>query len=205
MTCWTCNCCLKITVFLQVKCKWSSLLLASVWIPLFHLLTLLGFSHSGCHPRSYLAAVRVDSVVMDLCWITVPQLLCTLLIFVGQVDSLSCWQCIADNCEVNPESNYKAERKACRQGQQCQKVFFEMVSDVSTTKYSSLVRSCAEQCVDQDDFLNCTKWMHTSRGCIRRSCCHDQDMCNSAYGSKYTGATVLFWGSIFTASVVLLW
>ena len=69
-----------------------------------------------------------------------------------------------------------------------QKVFFEMQSDVTTTKYRSLVRSCAEHCVDQDDFRNCSAWQLTTMGCVRRTCCDDEDLCNAAAGRHSAAA-----------------
>lgn len=62
-----------------------------------------------------------------------------------------------------------------------QKVTFEMHSDVGSATYSSVVRSCAENCMDQDDFRqNCSHWLLTTRGCVKRTCCNDEDLCNGA-------------------------
>nr|KAG5688101.1 hypothetical protein BaRGS_031294 [Batillaria attramentaria] len=55
-----------------------------------------------------------------------------------------------------------------------------MKSDVDTTLYMSTVRSCAEDCANQDDFDNCTDHQYTTRGCLTRMCCNDEDLCNSA-------------------------
>ncbi|XP_059177472.1 uncharacterized protein LOC131956878, partial [Physella acuta] len=72
----------------------------------------------------------------------------------------------------------------CYQGQKCQKVVFEMLSEPNT-KYTSTVRSCADECIPQDDFLNnnCTDDIYTSRGCVQRVCCDDNDLCNTAENS----------------------
>ncbi|XP_025095610.1 uncharacterized protein LOC112564765 isoform X2 [Pomacea canaliculata] len=103
------------------------------------------------------------------------------IVLPGSVAALSCWHCIADNCEQNPEDNYKAAKRQCLEGQFCQKVTFEMHSDVGSATYSSVVRSCAENCMDQDDFRqNCSNWLLTTRGCVKRTCCNDEDLCNGA-------------------------
>lgn len=79
-----------------------------------------------------------------------------------------------------------------------QKVFFEMQSDVTTTKYRSLVRSCAERCEDQDDFANCSTWQLTTMGCVRRTCCDDEDLCNAATQRHLASAG---WGLVVTVAV----
>ncbi|XP_076461971.1 uncharacterized protein LOC143294382 [Babylonia areolata] len=117
---------------------------------------------------------------MDVCSLLVLHLW-GLLLFLGAGEGLNCWHCIAENCDQNPEDNYKAYKTECQPGQQCQKVYFKMKSDVKATEYSSTVRSCAEQCQDQDDFPNCTEWQSITRGCVRRSCCSDDDLCNAAH------------------------
>lgn len=63
-----------------------------------------------------------------------------------------------------------------------QKVVFEMKSDVGDAKYTSIVRSCAENCFNQDDHLdnNCTGFKYTTRGCLKRTCCNDKNFCNVA-------------------------
>ena len=43
-----------------------------------------------------------------------------LLCCLGEVTSLRCWQCIADDCDMDPSDNYKAWKKPCRPGQVCQ-------------------------------------------------------------------------------------
>ncbi|KAH9513388.1 hypothetical protein Btru_034813 [Bulinus truncatus] len=60
------------------------------------------------------------------------------------------------------------------------KVVFEMYSEDDKKKYQSTVRSCADQCIPQDDFANCTDTLYHTRGCVHRVCCDDNDMCNSA-------------------------
>ena len=32
------------------------------------------------------------------------------------VDALRCWQCIAHDCDLDPEDNYKASKVECRPG-----------------------------------------------------------------------------------------
>ncbi|KAK7010484.1 hypothetical protein BgiMline_002092 [Biomphalaria glabrata] len=93
---------------------------------------------------------------------------------------LKCWHCIAENCHLNPYDYDQAESRACLPGQTCQKVVFEMYDDKDRYTYRSTVRSCADQCLPQDDFDNCTDVLHQTRGCVQRVCCDDDDMCNSA-------------------------
>ncbi|KAL5007644.1 hypothetical protein ScPMuIL_016450 [Solemya velum] len=95
--------------------------------------------------------------------------------------SLTCWQCIADNCEQPPDSNYKATKKYCKEGQKCQKVYFEMFSTTDNRKYVSTVRGCAADCQSKNDHENCSRELYTTRGCIKRTCCSDQDLCNSSH------------------------
>ena len=33
---------------------------------------------------------------------------------------LDCWLCVAEDCGENPSGNYKATRKSCEDGEQCQ-------------------------------------------------------------------------------------
>lgn len=60
-------------------------------------------------------------------------LLVFLMLLAGSVAALSCWHCIADNCEQNPEDNYKAAKRQCLEGQFCQ------VSDSVRTRNMSMV------------------------------------------------------------------
>ena len=66
-----------------------------------------------------------------------------------------------------------------------QKVYFEMQSDTDSVKYTSTVRSCAEDCVTQDDFLDCDVITYSTRGCVRRDCCRDDDLCNTGAQITY--------------------
>ncbi|CAL1538354.1 unnamed protein product [Lymnaea stagnalis] len=109
----------------------------------------------------------------------------TLVGFLCLVDisyGLKCWHCIAENCHLDPQDHSTAESRVCYQGQTCQKVVFEMMSETEKVTYKSTVRSCADECIPQNDFNNCTIEQYTSRGCVRRVCCDDSDMCNSAPG-----------------------
>lgn len=63
-----------------------------------------------------------------------------------------------------------------------QKVYFEMVEvtkDGEVT-HKSTVRGCSTNCIERNDFMNCTEIEKTSRGCVRKDCCDDKDLCNSA-------------------------
>ena len=37
-----------------------------------------------------------------------------------EVAGLKCWQCIADDCDIPPDTNYKATRITCVDGASCQ-------------------------------------------------------------------------------------
>ncbi|XP_070212270.1 uncharacterized protein [Littorina saxatilis] len=141
---------------------------------------------------------------MDLYSVTALYVWGLVLMLLGRTEGLNCWHCIADNCEQSPEDNYKASEKTCQPGQQCQKVFFQMQSDVTTTLYSSVVRSCAEQCVEQDDFFNCTDWQFTTRGCVRRNCCGDEDLCNASQPVHFIASRSLYAG-VLGAALALSW
>ncbi|GFR89377.1 hypothetical protein ElyMa_002541300 [Elysia marginata] len=69
-----------------------------------------------------------------------------------------------------------------------------MQSDIDDARYKSTVRSCAEQCEPRDDYQNCTRDLYITRGCVRRVCCQDDDLCNSAGRSTLTGWAVLLIG-----------
>ncbi|XP_052805488.1 uncharacterized protein LOC128234907 [Mya arenaria] len=102
------------------------------------------------------------------------------------VEGIQCWHCIAEDCAADPSANYKATKKACKSGQSCQKVYFEMldVTDNGNFIHTSTVRSCSSECKSRDDFINCTELQRNSRGCIRKDCCSDTDLCNSSNDVK---------------------
>lgn len=106
----------------------------------------------------------------------------TVLLLIVSSDCLRCWHCIADNCVDDPSDNYKASEKLCRYGQFCQKVYFEMVEETGEGNviHKSTVRGCSTDCIERNDFLNCTEQLKNSRGCVRKHCCDDGDLCNSA-------------------------
>ncbi|CAG5131051.1 unnamed protein product [Candidula unifasciata] len=110
----------------------------------------------------------------------------------GWSHGLVCWHCIADNCDMNPEENSRAEQKSCLEGQTCQKVFFEMESDIDDNKYRSTVRSCADECIPHNDFINCSSELRTTRGCVKRACCNDDDLCNSGDATHSQPWTVVY-------------
>ncbi|WAQ93588.1 hypothetical protein MAR_006059, partial [Mya arenaria] len=95
---------------------------------------------------------------------------------------IQCWHCIADDCSKDPSGNYKATKKACNFGQACQKVYFETLEVTETTyiSHTSTVRGCSRECKSRDDFNNCTMLQQTLSGCVRKDCCSDTDLCNSA-------------------------
>ncbi|XP_060601396.1 uncharacterized protein LOC132754732 isoform X1 [Ruditapes philippinarum] len=107
---------------------------------------------------------------------------CTFYVVNGQ--QLHCWHCVADDCSKDPADNYKASEKLCSAGQSCQKVYFEMEEENDEGEFialhTSTVRGCSHNCIERNDFVNCTKQLKTSRGCVRKNCCDDDDLCNSA-------------------------
>lgn len=120
---------------------------------------------------------------------------------VGYNECLTCWHCIAENCDLDPESNFRAEKRQCNEGHLCQKVYFEMQSDIDDARYKSTVRSCAEQCEPRDDYQNCTRDLYITRGCVHRVCCQDDDLCNSAPSGTFTTSR---WAVVFVGVGVSL-
>ena len=57
-----------------------------------------------------------------------------------------------------------------------------MFSETEKRGYKSTVRGCSPGCTPRDDFLNCTTQLKNSRGCIRKDCCNDNDLCNGSDG-----------------------
>lgn len=105
----------------------------------------------------------------------------------GFVRTLRCWQCIASNCDSDPLYHPYASQEDCNSGQFCQKVYYEMTSLFEQKTYMSTVRSCAIECTPQNDFANCSMERLTTRGCSRRVCCRDKDLCNAALPHHNTG------------------
>ncbi|WAQ93582.1 hypothetical protein MAR_006053 [Mya arenaria] len=62
------------------------------------------------------------------------------------------------------------------------KVYFEMLEETERGNFihTSTVRGCSSGCKSRNDFRNCTHQQRTSRGCVRKDCCSDTDLCNSA-------------------------
>ncbi|XP_060586412.1 uncharacterized protein LOC132742109 [Ruditapes philippinarum] len=122
--------------------------------------------------------------------------LATCLLYVVNVQSLRCWHCIAEDCAEDPSDNYKASEKLCNPGQSCQKVYFEMLEESDEGRpvamHTSTVRGCSTDCMDKNDFTNCTHKLKTSRGCVRKDCCNDGDLCNSTYQISYNFYSVIF-------------
>ncbi|XP_033762521.1 uncharacterized protein LOC117344032 [Pecten maximus] len=125
-----------------------------------------------------------------------------LLLLTDCVWTLKCWHCIADDCDKDPGGNYKAVERTCEAGQYCQKIFFEMFSTTDNRKYKSTVRGCAWDCLDKNDFTNCTRDMFSSRGCIEKSCCADKDLCNRA--SSLTERTRISMFVVFSIFVIFV-
>ena len=73
-----------------------------------------------------------------------------------------------------------------------QKVYFEMHSTFYDKQFYSTVRGCAWDCVPQNDFRNCSRDLYSSRGCIEKLCCNDNDLCNSSQTNHVTNCSGLF-------------
>ncbi|ELT90385.1 hypothetical protein CAPTEDRAFT_228978 [Capitella teleta] len=98
--------------------------------------------------------------------------------FTGVTCGLECWQCIADDCQLNPANNYKAFKVRCRDGESCQKVVYKGRDYVTQTDYHAITRSCSQQeCLPHVD--NCTENLLMNPGCMTRYCC-PFSMCNNA-------------------------
>ena len=76
-----------------------------------------------------------------------------------------------------------------------------MQSDIGDARYKSTVRSCAEQCEPQDDYKNCTKDLYITRGCVRRMCCQDEDLCNTAHSKPAS----LWWLAAVVTPAIAVW
>ncbi|XP_046580408.1 uncharacterized protein LOC124287956 [Haliotis rubra] len=111
---------------------------------------------------------------------------CRMILLLSAVEcaaSLQCWKCIADNCEEDPDGNYKAVKMTCAsERSSCMKVEYSLDHNHTGNIRRSVVRTCsAGPCVPVTDnqFSDCaTKKNHHVLGCIKRQCCDDRDMCN---------------------------
>ena len=84
-----------------------------------------------------------------------------------------------------------------------QKVYFEMFSKLDHRQYESTVRGCSSNCVQRDDFpSNCSTLLRESRGCIKRTCCQDYDLCNSVTRTSALTELILI---MFVCLVVNYW
>ena len=76
-----------------------------------------------------------------------------------------------------------------------QKVYFEMIEESDAGRaialHTSTVRGCSTGCLDRNDFQNCTNQLKTSRGCVRKDCCNDGDLCNSSHKITYNFFSVI--------------
>ncbi|XP_052794990.1 uncharacterized protein LOC128228015 [Mya arenaria] len=74
-----------------------------------------------------------------------------------EVNGLRCWKCIAHDCDLDPEDNYKATKVDCKGGnQQCMKVQYRMFDNV--THYDSVIRTCTDRpchVTRMDEFFKC--------------------------------------------------
>ncbi|XP_067650038.1 uncharacterized protein [Haliotis asinina] len=111
---------------------------------------------------------------------------CRLILLLSAVEcaaSLQCWKCIADNCDEDPDGNYKAAKMTCASDRSsCMKVEYSLDQNHTGNIHRSVIRTCsAGACVPVTDnqFSDCTtRKNHHVLGCIKRQCCDDRDMCN---------------------------
>ncbi|XP_063420569.1 uncharacterized protein LOC134705781 [Mytilus trossulus] len=123
------------------------------------------------------------------------------LLFIGCCCALKCWHCISDNCDIDPDDNERAEQRTCKRGQYCQKVYFEMHSTFENKQLYSTVRGCAWDCSPKNDFRNCSRDLYSSRGCIEKMCCNDNDLCNGSNIIHMTGISRILGMLIFTTII----
>ena len=83
-----------------------------------------------------------------------------------------------------------------------QKVYFEMHSTLYDKQFVSTVRSCAWDCVPQNDFSNCSRDLYSSRGCIEKLCCNDNDLCNNSETNNVTNCPRLMGLFIFLTTII---
>lgn len=107
-----------------------------------------------------------------------------LLLVIAMVQSLECWKCISDDCDGNPELNYKARKTTCGEDASCMKVRYKMYYNLTKTVYDSIIRTCSSgECipVTESDFAHCLtdERVYLVTGCSLRKCCNDKNYCNS--------------------------
>ncbi|XP_033761938.1 uncharacterized protein LOC117343611 [Pecten maximus] len=111
-------------------------------------------------------------------------ILWTLLLPIVSVQSLECWKCISDDCDGNPELNYKARKTTCGEEASCMKVRYKMYYNLTKTVFDSIIRTCSSgECkpVTERDFAHCLTddRVYMVTGCSLRTCCNDKNYCNS--------------------------
>ena len=77
-----------------------------------------------------------------------------------------------------------------------------MHSTYDNKRFHSTVRGCAWNCVQQNDFANCSRELYSSRGCIEKLCCNDNDLCNNSNTNHVTKFPRMF-GAILILSTIL--
>ncbi|XP_052094893.1 uncharacterized protein LOC127730500 [Mytilus californianus] len=106
-----------------------------------------------------------------------------LIISIQGTYGIKCWKCISDDCDGDPENNYKAEKVSCKKGESCLKVLYQMHDN--KTRYESVIRTCSSgECVPTPlyEYDECLSKDHgyLVLGCSMRLCCHES-MCNSSH------------------------
>lgn len=146
-----------------------------------------------------LSYVTMSPVLRHVVWLAV-----VFATLVAEVCGIHCWHCIGDNCDLDPTDNYRAYKRHCNPGQHCQKVYYEMFYEMKAAPSllcQSTVRGCSTDCVPKNDFINCSHDLRTTRGCVRKDCCADADLCNA--GSTLTSLTLLY--AVLTILCLLLY
>ncbi|XP_041367126.1 uncharacterized protein LOC121381830 [Gigantopelta aegis] len=112
-----------------------------------------------------------------------PQIAIVILTTVQCAAPLECWKCIADNCQDDPQNNYKAYKVTCMERSVCMKVEYSMNTNNSAGILHSVIRTCsAGPCVPVSDeaYKACSSQKkYFIDGCIRRTCCDDKNLCNT--------------------------
>ncbi|XP_021366885.1 uncharacterized protein LOC110459112 [Mizuhopecten yessoensis] len=133
-------------------------------------------------------------------------ILWVLILTIVRVHSLECWKCISDDCEGNPEINYRARKTTCGEDASCMKVRYKMYYNLTKTVFDSIIRTCSSgECkpVTEKDFAKCTKddRLYMVNGCSLRTCCNDQNYCNS--GNLHQLQVRVLVGTLSIVSLIL--
>ncbi|KAK6176676.1 hypothetical protein SNE40_014929 [Patella caerulea] len=124
-----------------------------------------------------------------------------LLGFIMYCTGLECWKCIGEWCRDNPVGDYRVSKTSCQPRESCMKVYYRMYDNTSRL-YESVTRSCSMgKCVSLgiDQFTDCmaNPRIYQIDGCSLRSCCDNEDLCNST-AKHLTNQSVILLNTILT-------